>query len=141
MPRASALRPLASSLRSDITFHAAARRTFSGVRCPLVAKSQPIVSSRLTRQSFRASQSRSYADQTNPEPKVVAKKSGFRALRWIWRLTYLSTLGGLGYIAYGIYESRTPAEQLEPDPSKKTLVVLGMQRLIAVVHACTDRPV
>lgn len=46
-------------------------------------------------------------------------------LRLLWRLTYLSALGGLGYIGYGIYESRMPPEQAEPDPNKKTLVVLG----------------
>ena len=46
-------------------------------------------------------------------------------LRWAWRLTYLSTIGMLGFTAYGIYVNRNPIEQQEPDPSKKTLVVLG----------------
>ncbi|RMZ76957.1 hypothetical protein DV737_g4626, partial [Chaetothyriales sp. CBS 132003] len=30
-----------------------------------------------------------------------------------------------GYFAYGIYELRHPADQVDPDPSKKTLVILG----------------
>jgi NADH:ubiquinone reductase (non-electrogenic) len=40
-------------------------------------------------------------------------------------LTYLSLLGGLGYVGYGIYINRNPVEQAEADPTKKTLVVLG----------------
>ena len=48
-------------------------------------------------------------------------------LRWAWRLTYLSALAGVGYVGYGIYESRNPVDQPPPDPSKKTLVVLGEQ--------------
>jgi NADH:ubiquinone reductase (non-electrogenic) len=46
-------------------------------------------------------------------------------LRWIWRATYLSLLGGIGYLAYSVYELRTPDEQFEPDPSKQNLVILG----------------
>lgn len=59
---------------------------------------------------------------TGPTPK---KPKRFRLLRWTWRLTYLSAIGGLGYVGYGIYETRNPADQPPPDPSKKTLVVLG----------------
>ncbi|KAL9054438.1 MAG: hypothetical protein Q9162_004160 [Coniocarpon cinnabarinum] len=74
-------------------------------------------------QSFR----RTYADgppQANLSPPPVKKKrAGF--FRWTWRLTYLSFFAGLGYVGYGIYTSRHPAEQQEPDPNKKTLVVLG----------------
>jgi NADH:ubiquinone reductase (non-electrogenic) len=33
-------------------------------------------------------------------------------------------LGG-GYLAYSIYETRFPQEQVQPDASKKTLVILG----------------
>jgi NADH:ubiquinone reductase (non-electrogenic) len=44
---------------------------------------------------------------------------------WTWRLTYLSTLGGVAYLGYGIWVLRHPVEQEEPDPKKKTLVVLG----------------
>lgn len=39
---------------------------------------------------------------------------------------YLGAIGGLGYMGYTIYLLRTPHEQLEADPTKKTLVILGM---------------
>jgi NADH:ubiquinone reductase (non-electrogenic) len=47
-------------------------------------------------------------------------------LRWTWRLTYLSALAGVGYIGYGVYQDRYPEDQVDPDPSKKTLVILGI---------------
>jgi NADH:ubiquinone reductase (non-electrogenic) len=46
-------------------------------------------------------------------------------LRWLWRLSYLSLLGGVGYIGYTIYLDRHPEPQIEADPTKKTLVILG----------------
>jgi NADH:ubiquinone reductase (non-electrogenic) len=67
---------------------------------------------------------RGYADAA-PSPAPKPKKR-FRALRWAWRLTWLSALGLTGVTAYSIYDLRHPEEQYEPDPSKKTLVVLGM---------------
>lgn len=69
------------------------------------------------RQSFR----RAYADVA----PVEKKPRRFRVLKWLWRLTYLSAIGGAGYLAYGVYELRHPDNQLEPDPSKKNLVILG----------------
>jgi hypothetical protein len=53
-------------------------------------------------------------------------KRRFRILRWLWRLTYLSALGLTGYITYQIWYLRNPTEQMQSDPKKKTLVVLGM---------------
>lgn len=44
-------------------------------------------------------------------------------------MTYLSAIGGVGYLGYVIYLLRNPNEQFNPDPSKKTLVILGAQRL------------
>ncbi|GLI73941.1 NADH:ubiquinone oxidoreductase [Penicillium ochrochloron] len=68
---------------------------------------------------------RGYADAA-PTPLPAPKpKKRFRALRWAWRLTWLSALGLTGVMAYSIYDLRHPEEQYEPDPSKKTLVVLG----------------
>ncbi|KAJ2899043.1 putative external mitochondrial NADH-ubiquinone oxidoreductase 1 precursor [Zalerion maritima] len=64
---------------------------------------------------------RQYADKASP-PK---KKRGFRKLRFLWRLTYLSLFAGIGYAGYGIWLDRHPAPQQQPDPNKKTLVVLG----------------
>ncbi|KAJ5578186.1 External alternative NADH-ubiquinone oxidoreductase [Penicillium hispanicum] len=66
---------------------------------------------------------RGYADAA-PSPAPKPKKR-FRALRWTWRLTWLSGLGLTGALAYSIYSLRHPEEQFEPDPEKKTLVVLG----------------
>ncbi|KAH8878881.1 FAD/NAD(P)-binding domain-containing protein [Thozetella sp. PMI_491] len=68
---------------------------------------------------------RAYADEAAPAPPKAPKKRRFRAFRWLWRLTYLSTFGGLVYIGYRIYQDRHPAAQIESDPSKKTLVILG----------------
>jgi NADH:ubiquinone reductase (non-electrogenic) len=79
------------------------------------------ISSQQLRQTFR----RGYADQISPATKEKAKKRSWGFLRWTWRLTYISALGGLAYMAWGIYVSRNPTEQLEQDPKKKTLVVLG----------------
>ncbi len=68
--------------------------------------------------SFR----RSYADSL----PVKAKRRGGGFFRWTWRVVYLSAIGGVGWLSYSIYQLRTPSEQFEPDPSKKTLVILGM---------------
>lgn len=74
-------------------------------------------------QSFR----RSYADAPEARLSPAAKpKKRFRTLRWLWRITYLSALGFAGYVGYQIWYLRNPSEQFEPDPKKKTLVVLGM---------------
>ncbi|KAL8751964.1 MAG: hypothetical protein Q9199_006074 [Rusavskia elegans] len=64
---------------------------------------------------------RSYADAIPP----VTKRRGRGFLRWSWRAVYISALGGVGYMSYVIYMLRTPDEQFNPDPSKKTLVILG----------------
>ncbi|KAK6508205.1 NADH:ubiquinone oxidoreductase [Arthrobotrys conoides] len=55
----------------------------------------------------------------------IPKKQRFRVLRFLWRLTWLSTLGGAAYLTYHIYDSKHPPEQLPLDPAKKTLVILG----------------
>jgi hypothetical protein len=74
----------------------------------------------------RQSQKRFYSDPPPPPPKKT-KRSTLRALVvWTWRVTYISTIAGMAYVSYGIYQSKRPADQLPPDPSKKTLVVLGL---------------
>ncbi len=81
-----------------------------------------------TKTSFVARQSRrAYADAAAPPAatKAAPKKRRFRLFRWIWRLTYISVIGGAAYISYGIYQDRNPEPQTEADPTKKTLVVLG----------------
>lgn len=110
------LRPFAAAnLLSQV-----GRRAFTTQRPSLIANKarwtpRPIQHQIALRQSFRRASSES----------APPKKKGFRVLRWTWRLTYLSAIGGLGYVGYGIYEMRNPEDQPEPDPSKKTLVVLG----------------
>lgn len=37
----------------------------------------------------------------------------------------MSAIGGAAYLGYIIYALRTPPEQFQPDPNKKTLVILG----------------
>lgn len=80
------------------------------------------------RQALQASIRRSYATEAPKAPiSPVSKppKKRFRFFRGLWRATYLSVLVGGAYLAYSIYETRYPQEQVEPDPTKKTLVVLG----------------
>lgn len=72
----------------------------------------------LTRQ-FR----RGYAD--GAAPARTPKPRRFRAWRWTWRLLKLSLVGGVAYVGYGTYQDRHPEPQVAPDPSKKTLVILG----------------
>ncbi|KAH7132626.1 external NADH-ubiquinone oxidoreductase 1 mitochondrial precursor [Dendryphion nanum] len=101
----------------------AGRRSYATSRPSLVANraqwtSRPTFSQISLRQSIRR--------QSTETPKPAPKKKGFRLLRWTWRLTYLSVIGGLAYVGYGIYEMRNPDDhQPPPDPSKKTLVILG----------------
>jgi len=83
-----------------------------------------------TRQTAIAlQQRRGYADETTGPVAVLSppkpNKRRFRVLRWLWRLPYLSAVAGVVYIGYGIYQDRHPDPQIEPDPSKKTLVILG----------------
>lgn len=66
-------------------------------------------------------QRRSYADLP-PPPKPV-RRAGF--FRWTWRVIYVSVIGGAAYLGYVVYDLRTPPEQFEADPTKKTLVILG----------------
>ncbi|KAI0127449.1 hypothetical protein BJ170DRAFT_581350 [Xylariales sp. AK1849] len=68
---------------------------------------------------------RTYADAPPVTPATPVKKRKVRVFRWLWRLTYLSILGGIGMIVYDGYNSRHPDDQFTVDPSKKTLVVLG----------------
>ncbi|KAM3501128.1 hypothetical protein MY10362_005810 [Beauveria mimosiformis] len=98
------------------TFSAAARASSISSRCA----TRPSPSMRLAvtgRIAFR----RPYSDEA-PKPRPGKLRTTFR---WIWRLTYLSVLATLGYTAYVIYDDRNPGEQFVPDPSKKTLVILG----------------
>ncbi|KAI6784753.1 External alternative NADH-ubiquinone oxidoreductase-like protein [Emericellopsis cladophorae] len=93
------------------------RATRSPAARPVAKSAATLKLARTGRIAFR----RAYADEA-PKPKPGKLR---RTFRWAWRLTYLSVLGVLGYTGYVIYLDRNPAEQLERDPNKKTLVVLG----------------
>ncbi|KAJ5658433.1 External alternative NADH-ubiquinone oxidoreductase [Penicillium longicatenatum] len=98
----------------------------SSVSRPSIATSQALRADPLRSvQSVSRIARRGYADAA-PTPSPAPKpKKRFRALRWAWRLTWLGGLGLTGALAYSIYELRHPVEQAEPDPEKKTLVILG----------------
>ncbi|KAK2604872.1 hypothetical protein N8I77_007765 [Diaporthe amygdali] len=66
---------------------------------------------------------RQYSESSAPPPKKPGKIR--RTFRWTWRLVYLSVLGSLAYVSYEVWDIRHPLPQITPDPSKKTLVILG----------------
>jgi NADH:ubiquinone reductase (non-electrogenic) len=119
------MRPLASA-GVLAQLQQAGRRSYATSRPSLIANRarwtpRPVSHQIALRQSIR----RQSTDTINPEVKAKAKKGGFRMLRWAWRLTYISAIAGVAYGSYGIWEMRNPHDQPPPDPSKKTLVVLG----------------
>lgn len=121
-PLATAAAPAVAAASFKRAFATAQRR--SAFQSPIraaVKQQQQHESSTLQRLRINGIFSRSYADQ----PTAAPAKKGFRFFRWTWRITYLSIIGGLIYTGYGIYQNRNPVEQTEPDPNKKTLVVLG----------------
>ncbi|UKZ53288.1 hypothetical protein TrVGV298_007080 [Trichoderma virens] len=99
-----------------------ASRAFSTATRAMMMRSaaRPSVAMKLAN-SGRIAFRRAYADEA-PKPKPGKLR---RTFRWAWRLTYLSAIGLVGFTAYNIYEDRHPDEQYEPDPNKKTLVILG----------------
>lgn len=124
MPSKAAMRPIVASVSAAMAAQQVARRTFATTQH--ITRARPTARCALNQPSLRQAFRRSYADNINPETKKQIKKKGAGFLRWTWRITYLSAIAGLGWFTYGVYESRTPPEQQEPDPKKKTLVVLGM---------------
>lgn len=123
-PMAAAMKPLSFSAGSKV-----AQRSFASV-----AKKQESIGgirAQISRRQDLVAREcrRGYADL---KPTVEGtKRKGWRVLRWTWRITYLSLIGGLAYGSYGIYVNRHPIDQQAPDPNKKTLVVLGKR-------ACCD---
>ncbi|KAI1340490.1 hypothetical protein F5Y15DRAFT_378783 [Xylariaceae sp. FL0016] len=92
--------------------------TTSSYRKPALSSSTIIArATPITRQLTR-----SYADAAPLKKKPGKVRLTFR---WLWRLTYLSLLAGVGAVIYDGYLDRHPDEQVTPDPQKKTLVVLG----------------
>lgn len=81
---------------------------------------RPTVQRQIARPQFR----RAYASEAAPVAKPPKKK--LRFVKYAWRGTYTLAIAGTVWLAYSIYETRFPKEQIEPDPTKKTLVILGM---------------
>lgn len=124
--RPLAMRPLASA--------AVARSSAMVVKRSFAQAQNTVRSTRassLPTQALQRSFRRGYADSGYVEkqapvagkPAPKKKRAGF--FRWTWRLLYVSAIAGFGYSAYGIYVNRNPVDQKDPDPTKKTLVVLG----------------
>lgn len=112
---------LSHSFRSaSACFRSTQRSLTTTTTHPPCSRQRPIRSS-FPRVQLHQTSRRSYADTIPP----VTKRRGRGFLRWSWRAFYLSALGGVGYMSYVIYMLRTPDDQFNPDPSKKTLVILG----------------
>ncbi|GAB7357871.1 hypothetical protein MBLNU230_g0042t1 [Neophaeotheca triangularis] len=129
MAGAAAARPMAS-LSAAIGAKAAVRRCFATAapKRSALQPQAPRAKTQLPTQSLRQSFRRSYADQKgtiSPETQQKVKRKGAGFFRWTWRLTLLALIGGTINTGYTIYVNRNPADQADPDPSKKTLVVLG----------------
>lgn len=108
-----------------------ASRAFSTATKAMMMRSaaRPSVAMKLAN-SGRIAFRRAYADEA-PKPKPGKLRKTFR---WAWRLTYLSAIGLVGFTAYNIYDDRHPDEQYEPDPNKKTLVILGESMPLRCAH-------
>jgi hypothetical protein len=115
------------------TFPAASTRSFASVAArglrqnPAIKRSTLAAQQSLLKQSFR----RQYADSQAPSVTLspVAKpKKRWGFFKTLWRITYISALGGVAYLTYTVYDLKNPNEQFDPDPSKKTLVVLGKSK-------------
>jgi NADH:ubiquinone reductase (non-electrogenic) len=127
---AMAFKPLATFSASAASRQLGAQvqqRAFASVQ-----RGNVLSAAREQRKSIAELCKRGYADQAPvvPAKELPKKKKRAGVLRWAWRLTYVSAIGMLGWSVYGIYQNRHPMDQQEPDPSKKTLVVLG--KLIAM---------
>jgi NADH:ubiquinone reductase (non-electrogenic) len=120
---------------ASIGVRPATRRRFATSPQSFVTRARP--NSRVLRgdgklyQAFR----RTYTDVA-----PAKKPRRFRFFTYLWRLTYLSAIGGTAYLAYGVYDLRHPDEQFEPDPTKKNLVILGLYPELASVYASLTFP-
>ncbi|KAJ4305805.1 NADH:ubiquinone oxidoreductase [Kalmusia sp. IMI 367209] len=101
----------------------AGRRSYATARPSLIANRarwtpRPVSHQIALRQTIRQ-------QSTEATKPAIKPKKRFSFLRWTWRLSYLSAIAGAVYVGYGIWEMRNPEDQPPPDPTKKTLVVLG----------------
>lgn len=122
----SLLRQSGGSQRQQQTLRTYSFKPRSSPPSTLQLSQRPIQQRRLLQPSA-LSLRRNYADAPSAtlSPGPEKKRAGF--FRWTWRLVQLGALGTVGWIGYEVYMLRRPHEQFDPDPSKKTLVVLGMR--------------
>merc|ERR1711881_36498 len=127
MASAASMRPmgLAASAVPRTLLPRQSLRTFSS-RAPSAALRPPPLP-RTTYNNVIARQTQRRWETTDTKiPMPKKKPSGFRTfLRWTWRLTYISVIGGVAYAFYGLHVMRHPNDQEPPDPTKKNLVILG----------------
>ncbi|KAK2745245.1 NADH:ubiquinone oxidoreductase [Myotisia sp. PD_48] len=110
---ASTLAPASRRALSTISYRQTQHQLARGIRQP--RRSPSVVAKPLIR---------GYADAAAPTPTPIPKKR-FRFFRWSYRLLLLSLIGGTGWVGYTVYQDRNPAEQHQPHPDRKTLVILG----------------
>lgn len=122
MPSFSRLASRQAPLGSSATLRALSTASRSSARSSALGATtaRPTLALQLPR-TGRVAFQRAYADGA-PKPKPGKLR---RTFRWAWRITYLSATGLLGYTFYTIWQDRHPEPQVEQDPKKKTLVVLG----------------
>ncbi|KAK5167695.1 NADH:ubiquinone oxidoreductase [Saxophila tyrrhenica] len=131
MASGAVVRPLAS-ISASIGIKQVATRGFATATkrqqllvSQLSRSMRPQTAARVPRESIQQSFRRGYAEQISPVTKEKVKKRSWGFFRWSWRLLYLSAIGGLVYTGWQIHVSKYPTDQEDPDPRKKTLVVLG----------------
>jgi NADH:ubiquinone reductase (non-electrogenic) len=119
---ATAMRSIGLNLaRMNPPSQAIMRRSFATSSRSFVTRARPSINKHDSLQkSFR----RAYAE-AKPAVGPAKKAKRFRYFTYLWRLTYLSAIGGAAYLAYGVWDLRHPDDQFEPDPNKKNLVILG----------------
>ena len=121
---ASTVKTLVKLQSSSIGLKGAARGLSTSSQRPLArvrSNSHNLLSS-----TYASSFRRSYAELKPTAPSTpIAKVRRFRTLRYLWRITYLSALGGIVYLGYGVWDLRNPEDQFEQDPNKQNLVILG----------------
>ena len=105
--------------------------TTSKLAAPIQRSAVKRVQVQIPRQTLQLGFRRAYADEAAATAKPPKRR--FRFLRWTWRLTYISALAGLAYTGYGVWQGKNPPVQQEPDPKKKTLVVLGRETSISTI--------
>lgn len=118
-------RPFAPTLSSTSSRSLASVAARGLRQNPSIKRSPLTVQQSLFRQSFRRQYADSQAPKAQLSPPAAKPKKRWSFFRMLWRITYLSLLGGTAYLVYTIYDLKHPNDQFEPDPSKKTLVVLG----------------